>query len=86
MRKRSEARLVDTMIGAYLDWREACRLVHDAYRSWASATGPSVRVAFRRYTAALDAEEWAAESYASLVRRIGHLAISDGDLSGPLAA
>jgi hypothetical protein len=37
MSKRSEARLVDTMIGAYLDWREACRLVHDAYRSWTSS-------------------------------------------------
>jgi hypothetical protein len=23
--------------GAHVDWREACRLVHDAYRAWASA-------------------------------------------------
>ena len=86
MRKRSEARLVDTMIRAYVDWREACRLVHDAYRSWTNATGPRGGVAFRRYTAALDAEESAAENYASLVRRVGHPAGSDGDLSGPLAA
>ena len=40
MRKRTETRLGDTMISAYVDWREACRLVHDAYRSWATATGP----------------------------------------------
>ncbi|HEX4282646.1 MAG TPA: hypothetical protein VHZ27_17890 [Solirubrobacteraceae bacterium] len=86
MRKRSEARLVDTMIGAYLDWRESCRLVHDAYRSWTNATGPRARAAYWRYTAALDAEEWAAELYASLVRRVGSPATSDGDLSGPLAA
>ena len=86
MRKRTEARLADTTIGAYVNWREACRVVHDAYRSWASATGPSARVAFRRYTAALDAEEWAADVYASLVRRVRPPAISDGDLSGPLAA
>jgi hypothetical protein len=43
-------------------------------------------VAFWRYTAALDAEEWAAEVYASLVRRVGDAAKSNGDLSGPLAA
>ena len=48
--------------------------------------GPCARVAFWSYTAALDAEERAAEVYASLVRRVGHLATSDGDLAGPLAA
>ena len=86
MRKRTETPLVDRMIGAYVDWREACRLVDDAHRSWASATGPCARVAFRRYTAALDAEESAAEVYASLVRLVGDRATSNHDLSGPLAA
>jgi hypothetical protein len=86
MRKRTDTRLADRMISAYVDWREACRLVHDAYRSWANSTGPSARVAFWRYTAALDAEESAAWVYASLVRRVGHLATSDDNLSGPLAA
>jgi len=74
------------MIGAYVDWREACHLVHHAYRSWASATRPHASVAFWRYNAALDAEERAAEVYAGLVRRVGRPATSDGDLSGPLAA
>ena len=86
MRRRTETRLVDRMISAYVDWREASRLVHDTYRSWASATGPRASVGFWRYTSALDAEESAAEVYASLVRRVGDLARSDGDLSGPLAA
>jgi hypothetical protein len=86
MRKRTETRLVDRMISAYVEWREASRLVHDAYRSWASATGPRADGAFWRYTAALDAEERAAEVYGSLVRRVGHLATSDDDLSGPLTA
>jgi hypothetical protein len=81
MRKRTEARLVERMISAYVDWHEACRLVNDAYRSWVSATGPRARVAFWRYTAALDAEEWAAEAYASLVRRVEHRATSNGELS-----
>jgi hypothetical protein len=44
------------------------------------------RTEIMRYTAALDAEEWAAEVYASLVRRVRNAAMSDGDLSGPLAA
>ena len=85
MRKRTETRLVDSMISAYVDWRDACRLVHDAYRAWARATGPRARVAFWRYPSALDAEERAAEVYASLVRRVGQLATSD-DPSLPLVA
>jgi hypothetical protein len=86
MRKRTETRLADTTIGAYVDWRKACRLVDDAYSSWTNATGPGARAAYWRYTAALDAEERAAEVYASLVRRVGPPATGDGDLSGPLAA
>jgi len=74
------------MIGAYVDGREACRLVHDGSRSRATATGPRARVAFWRYTAALDAEERAAEVYANLVRRVAHPAMRNDDLSGPLAA
>ena len=86
MRRRTETRPVDRMLSAYVDWREACRLVDDAYRWWVSATGTRARVAFWRYTAALDAEESAAEVYASLVRRVEHPATSSGELSGPLAA
>jgi hypothetical protein len=74
------------MIGAYVDWRETCLVVQDRYHSWASATGPRARVAFWRYVAALDAEEYASEIYADLVRQVGHLATNDDDLSGPLAA
>ena len=86
MRKRTETRLLDKTISAYVDWWEACHLVNDAYRSWANATGPCARDAFWRYTTALDAEEWAAEVYASLVRGVGQPATSNDDLSGPLAA
>ena len=86
MRRRTEPGLVDMMIGAYVDWREACRLLHDAYHSWVTATGPSAGVAFLRYRAALDAEERAADVYAGLVRRDEHPATRDEVLSGPLAA
>jgi hypothetical protein len=86
MHKRTETRLVDRMVSAYVDSREACHVVDDAYRAWTSAPRPRASVVFWRYDAALDAEQRAAETYAALVRRVRHLVASDGDLSGPLAA
>jgi hypothetical protein len=86
MGKRMRSHAVDRAIGAYVDWREACLVVHDAYDSWTSATGPRARVAFSRYIAALDAEERASQAYAGLVRRVGQLTATDAELSGPLAA
>jgi hypothetical protein len=62
-------RLVDKLVEAYVVWREECAWVHDAYRFWASESGPCGRVSFEVYLAALDAEEQAAEVYAGLVRR-----------------
>jgi hypothetical protein len=54
-------RLVDELVEASIDWRETCARANDAYRSWASATGPCSNVAFELYTAALDAEERAGD-------------------------
>ena len=71
MNNLSQKRLVDTLIEAYVSWREACLGVSDAYRSWASETGPSVASAFGCCMAALEQEERAAEVYAGLVRRAG---------------
>ena len=62
-------RLVDELVEAYIDWRETCVRVNDAYRAWAGKTGPRGRVAFELYAVALDAEQRAAEVYAGLVRR-----------------
>ena len=66
MDKLSRKRLVDELVEAYVAWREACARVDNAYRSWASETGPCGGVAFGLYMAALDAEEQAAEVYAGL--------------------
>ena len=41
MRKHSETRPMERLIGAYVDWRETSLVMHDAYRSWASATRPA---------------------------------------------
>ncbi len=71
MKKMSQKRLVDQVVEAYVNWREGCLRVSDAYRSWASGTGVGATSAFARYMAALDHEERAAEVYAGLVRRAG---------------
>ena len=86
MRKRSTTRLVDRTIIAYVEWREACLVVHEAYDSWARASRTSSRVAFWGYIAALDAEERASEVYAGLVRGVGRLTANGADRSGPFAA
>ena len=86
MNKRSQKRLVDRLIDAYVTWREACLLVSDTYDSWASDAGPGT-LAFGRYMAALDREEQAAELYAKLIRRlerlVGRSVLSSGTLGTP---
>ena len=84
MNKLSRKRLVSELMDAYVSWREACLRVSDAYGSWASDTGLSSTSAFGRCMAALDCEERAAEVYAGLVRRAGHLAWSSHDAAEPL--
>jgi hypothetical protein len=68
----------------YLAWRETCARVDDAYRSWASETGPCRGLAFWLYMAALDAEEQAAEVYAGLVKRAEKLSWSEDPPAKPL--
>ena len=79
----SRERLVDELVEAYVDWRETCARVNDEYRSWRQ-TGPSGRVEFGLYIAALDAEERAAEAYARLVRRADELPWSEDPAAEPL--
>ena len=73
----SRPRLVDRLVDAYVDWRQACAWVNDSYRRCANEIGPRGRVAFGIYMAALDAEQQAAEVYAGLVRRAGELRWSE---------
>jgi hypothetical protein len=84
MNRLSRKRLIDKLVAAYVDWREACARVNDAYRFWASEPGPSDRVAFGLYVAALDAEQQAAEVYARVIRDAGKLVRSDEPAAQPL--
>jgi hypothetical protein len=86
MRQPIKARPTNRLAVAYVGWREARRLVDDAYSSWMGATRPDQPIAFGHYTAALDAEERAANIYADLVKRVGHLTTTDPDSSQRLAA
>jgi hypothetical protein len=77
-------RLVDELVEAYVDWRETCARVDDAYRSWANEAARGDRVAFALYMAALDAEEQAAKVYAEFVRRADRLPWSEDPPAEPL--
>jgi hypothetical protein len=70
--------LVDSLIDAYVSWRESCSLVNGAYRAWASAARTDAAVAFTCYSAALDGEERAAAAYADLAARVWHIAATSG--------
>ena len=62
--------LVDHMIELYCDWRTACWDVRAAYERFSDAAPSDRAVAFAAYTAALDREQSACESYAAQVRGI----------------
>jgi len=73
--KRSSRRRrdVDKAFDAYIDWREECAAVRDAYGAWRGKRGADAALAFDAYGDALDREEWAAAVYARLVARLGDL-------------
>ncbi len=61
--------LLDETIESYVDWREKCAAVWDAFDRWASARGVDATTAFSAYGAALDQEECASHAYADLLAR-----------------
>lgn len=67
MNTRYERRLVDEAIDAYVDWREECATLKDAYRRWTQASDADAEFAFWGYRAALDREESASFAYAARV-------------------
>ena len=65
-----DRRLLGEAIKAYVDWREECAAVWDAFDRWGSATAVDAAAAFSAYGAALDREECAAHAYAGWLARI----------------
>jgi hypothetical protein len=71
---------------SYLDWRDECAAVSDAYRRWADASEVDATLAWRAYEAALDREEYASALYAGLIQRVGDLGAPDRERGARLAA
>jgi hypothetical protein len=63
---RSLERL-DTLMDSYLNWRDQSRAVADEYLRWTLAPRSERSIAFERYLAALDLEEFAACGYRRFV-------------------
>lgn len=64
MASRARSDLVDELMDAYVDWREECLALEEAYARWSSVALDERNVAFAAYTAALDREEQASSVYA----------------------
>jgi hypothetical protein len=70
MNAPTQAWLVDEAVDAYVDWREECATVRDAYERWGRALAADAGSAFAAYRAAVDREERAADIYAELMGRL----------------
>jgi hypothetical protein len=64
---------VDAAVAAYTQWRSERDAVRAAYRVWSAAGAFGDPLAFEAHQLALDREERAATTYASLMRRVEHL-------------
>ena len=70
MTEDTQAWLMDEAVDAYVEWREECATVRDAYERWARAPAADSGSAFAAYWAAVDREERAADIYAELMGRL----------------
>lgn len=69
-----QRRLVDKAVLAYVEWREECTALWDAYARWTSAPARGERGHVdAAYRAALDRGEAAANVYAKLMACVGDL-------------
>jgi cation transport regulator ChaC len=64
MASRVRPELVDELMGAYVDWREECLALDNAYERWSNVPLDERNIAFAAYRAALDREEQASSVYA----------------------
>lgn len=67
MKEQVHKQLVDEAMEAYVDWREECAEVWNAYERWARPPKIDDAGAFAAYRAALDREESASHAYADLL-------------------
>jgi hypothetical protein len=63
------AQLIDELMDRYIDWREQCIAVENAYEGWSTGPADDRPLAFEAYRAALDLEEHASFVYADRIAR-----------------
>jgi hypothetical protein len=62
--------MVDEAMDAYVEWREECVRVWEAYQGWLDSARVDGALASLGYEAALDREQRASEVYAELIARL----------------
>jgi hypothetical protein len=82
MKTAVRAEVIDEAIDAYVEWREECLFLVDAYQRWLSEADRDRRLAFAAYRAALDREQQASSVYESRCDRVARELISG---RGPIA-
>jgi hypothetical protein len=61
--------LADEAMERYVEWREECAAVEDAYTNWSSAAAGEAELPYAAYGAALDREQSAAALYGRTLAR-----------------
>jgi hypothetical protein len=62
--------LVDEAMERYVEWRQECAAVEDAYTNWSSAPARDAELPYAAYGAALDREQSAAALYGRALVRL----------------
>jgi predicted aminopeptidase len=69
-RLRRKNALIDEAMERYVEWREECAAVYDAYANWTDAPMEEADLPFAAYSAALDREQSAATVYGRALARL----------------
>jgi arginyl-tRNA--protein-N-Asp/Glu arginylyltransferase len=69
-RLRRKNALIDQAMERYVEWREECAAVYDAYANWTNAPTEETDLPFAAYSAALDREQSAATVYGRALERL----------------
>jgi hypothetical protein len=69
-RLRRKNALIDEAMDRYVEWREECAAVYDAYAYWTNAPMEETDLPFAAYSAALDREQSAATVYGRALERL----------------
>lgn len=79
MNARVNDRLIDDLLGSYIDWRKRSLRAETAYHRWSLAEPSESTVRFADYSAAVDDEEASANRYAELVHQVSRAKSSAGE-------